>query len=359
MIKRANVVHVVAALIWNRDQFLICQRPAHKKRGLLWEFVGGKVEAGETLEQALIRECKEELDVFVEPSGIYMELDHKYPDIHIHLTLYNASISSGTPKLLEHNDIRWIYPAEISQYTFCPADEEILQRITDDAQIHRSLKALADPAYKSFHCKLMPTVPQSCVLGVRVPALRKYAKQFPVSFQAFETHLPHRYYEENNLHAIMLSEMDDYACVVPALNRFLPYVDNWATCDMLAPKAFLPCPPGLIQQVREWLRSKHEYTVRFGIGVLLRYYLDENFSPEYLEMVSAIRFDTYYVNMMIAWYFATALSKQYDATIPYITEGRLPTWIHNKTIQKAIESHRIPGKIKDYLRTLKRKSEGA
>lgn len=349
---------VVAALIWDGDRFLACQRPAHKARGLLWEFVGGKVEPGETKQEALIRECKEELDITITVGDLFMEQIHEYPDLTVRLTLFNASIAQGTPKLLEHNDLRWLQTSQIGDYDFCPADEAILAQLR---HIHSGLQAqlfaLADPAYQSFHCRLMPTVDPARVLGIRTPALRLFAKTFAKEGRAdaFLSQLPHIYYEENNLHGMLISQMKDYDQTVAALDAFLPYVDNWATCDLLSPKAFQKRPAALLPKIRQWMASSHCYTVRFGIGMLLKFYLDEAFQPEQLAWVAAVSSEEYYVNMMIAWYFATALAKQYDAALPYLLEGKLGNWTHNKAIQKAIESYRITDTQKAYLRTLKRK----
>lgn len=349
---------VVAALIWDNDRFLACQRPAHKARGLLWEFVGGKVEPGETKQAALIRECKEELDITVAVGEVFMELIHEYPDLTVHLTLFNASVAKGTPKRLEHNDIRWLRTDEVDDYTFCPADEEILTQLR---QINNSLQArlfaLRDPEYKAFQCKLMPTVDPAAVMGIRTPALRQFARAFAKEGRAevFLSQLPHTYYEENNLHGMLISQMRDYDPTVKALEAFLPYVDNWATCDLISPKSFQKHPAPLLPQIRRWMASTHCYTVRFGIGMLLKFYLDEEFQPEQLAWVAAVSSGEYYVNMMIAWYFATALAKQYDAALPYIQEGKLDPWVHNKAIQKAIESYRVTDEQKDYLRTHKRK----
>lgn len=226
-----------------------------------------------------------------------------------------------------------------------------------DISITQQLFALQDTSYRQFQCKLMPTVSPDVVIGVRMPALRKLAKQLrdTRAGEAFLAQLPHTYYEENNLHGLLLCEKKDYALTVDELNRFLPYVDNWATCDLLNPKAFQRHPEALPSQIWEWLQSSHTYTVRFGLGTLLRLYLDAHFQPMYLEWASQVRGDDYYVQMMVAWYFAEALVKQPESAIPYLTEHRLPPWIHNKTIQKAVESYRIPPEQKAYLRTLRRK----
>jgi len=348
---------VVAALIWDNDRFLACQRPAHKARGLLWEFVGGKVEPGETKEEALIRECREELDVTIRVGNVFMELVHVYPDLTVRLTLFNASITSGTPKMLEHNDIRWITTGQINDYVFCPADDAILLRLKlVQNGLQAELLSLEDQVYKQFQCSLMPTVLPDHVIGVRMPALRRLAKRIRKEGResVLLNCLPHRYYEENNLHGILLSHLQDYSQTIDELDRFLPYVDNWATCDLLSPIAFRSCPEGLTEHVQRWLCSDHPYTVRFGIGVLMKYYLDSAFSAAHLSWVASVKSNEYYVNMMSAWYFATALTKQPEATLPLLTGHRLDPWVHNKTIQKAVESFRISQEMKVYLKTLRR-----
>ncbi|MDO5547028.1 MAG: DNA alkylation repair protein [Eubacteriales bacterium] len=223
--------------------------------------------------------------------------------------------------------------------------------------IQQELFALQDTGYRDFHARLIPTVPKESIIGVRTPALRKLAKAFAKTpeAEAFLLDLPHTYYEENNLHAFLLETRRDYAQLIEELNRFLPYVDNWATCDMMSPKLFKKHLPELYQQIPLWLQSQDVYTVRFAIGMLMQHYLDEAFLPEYPAVVAAVQSEEYYINMMIAWYFATALAKQYDAVLPYLLQHRLSPWVHNKTIQKAVESNRIPKETKQYLRTLKRK----
>ena len=218
------------------------------------------------------------------------------------------------------------------------------------------LFALQDLKYKDFHCRLMPTVDPEAVIGVRTPELRKLARELAGTEEAadFLRTLPHRYYDENNLHGFLLSLLKDYGETVAGLELFLPYVDNWATCDLMSPLAFRKHPEPLPEQARRWMASEHVYTARFGIGVLLGFYLDGAFRPEYLEWVSRVRCGAYYVDMMAAWYFATALAKQYDAALPWLEQGKLGAWVHNKTIQKAIESRRITAEQKAYLRTLKR-----
>lgn len=352
------ITDVVAALIWDGDRFLACQRPAHKARGLLWEFVGGKVEPGETFENALIRECKEELNVAVSVGHVFMTLIHEYPDLTVRLTLFNATITGGIIQKLEHNDIRWITTKEIDQYAFCPADVEILEKLkTIDNGMQAELMSLADYNYKAFQSALIPTMNSDKMIGVRIPALRNLAKEIKSAGEdkAFLKTLPHRFYEEDNIHGILISKMDEFSVAIQELDRFLPFVDNWATCDLIAPKAFKHRPELLIHKVHEWLSNDHPYTVRFAIGVLMRYYLDDGFSTEYLSLVGQLKSDDYYVKMMQAWYFATALAKQYEDTVGIFEEQRLPKWVHNKAIQKAIESYRVSFEHKQYLRTLKLK----
>ena len=216
------------------------------------------------------------------------------------------------------------------------------------------LFALRDETNAAFMARLVPTLPPESVLGVRMPDCRALAKELcrMPDIGEFLTDLPHRYMDENNLHALILNEEKDCAAAVAAIDAFLPYVDNWATCDALRPKAFKKHPSALPDECRRWMRSGATYTVRFGIEMLMTHYLDADFRPEYLEEVSIIKSKEYYVNMMIAWYFATALAKQYEATISYIEQRRLDQWTHNKTIRKAIESCRITEERKAYLRTL-------
>ena len=222
-------------------------------------------------------------------------------------------------------------------------------------KITEQLFALQDKEYQAFQSKLMPTVPPETVIGVRVPALRRLAKRLAGTPQAeaFLQELPHTYYEENNLHAFLLESIRDYDAALAATEKFLPYIDNWATCDSFCPKVFAKHKKELLPVLRRWMASDHPYTVRYGMEMLMRYYLDEKFQIEYAEKVAEVCSEEYYVNMMIAWYLATALAKQWEATIPYIEERRLPEWVHRKTIQKAVESYRITEEQKVYLKTLR------
>lgn len=221
--------------------------------------------------------------------------------------------------------------------------------------IFQRLSELSDPTYRDFHAGLIPTISPETILGVRVPALRKLARELRGSAEAqeFMAALPHEYYDENCLHGLLINDIKDFGATVSALDAFLPYVDNWAVCDLISPRSFKSRPPELAAHVRRWLESSHSYTVRFGIGVLMSFYLDEDFEPAQLEAVAERCCEEYYVNMMVAWYFATALAKQPEAALPYIENRRLSRWTHNKAIQKSIESRRIPDETKAYLKTLR------
>lgn len=223
-------------------------------------------------------------------------------------------------------------------------------------EIQRQLFALRDQAYKDFHKKLIPTIDSNRIIGVRTPILRSMAKRWAgqPEAQAFLHALPHTYYEENNLHAFLLEQITDYPTLLAELNVFLPYIDNWATCDGLRPKCVKKHLPEFLQEIRGWMQSERTYTVRFGINMLMSFYLDDAFQEEYLSWIAQVQSKEYYVQMMQAWYFATALAKQWDSTIGYLQTGQLSTWVHNKTIQKAIESRRVTDQHKQYLRTLKR-----
>ena len=225
-----------------------------------------------------------------------------------------------------------------------------------DAVLQR-LSELSDPTYRDFHAGLIPNISPETILGVRVPALRKLARELRGSAEAqeFMAALPHEYYDENCLHGLLINDIKDFGATVSALDAFLPYVDNWAVCDLISPRSFKSRPPELAAHVRRWLESSHSYTVRFGIGVLMSFYLDVGFEPAQLEAVAERCCEEYYVNMMVAWYFATALAKQPEAALPYIENRRLSRWTHNKAIQKSIESRRIPDETKAYLKTLRRK----
>ena len=221
--------------------------------------------------------------------------------------------------------------------------------------IRTELFKMQDMDYRDFNSKLIPTVDKESMIGIRTPELRKYAKQLVKSSEVkeFLQDLPHKYFDENQLHAFIISEIKDFKNCIDEINRFLPYIDNWATCDQLSPKIFKKHHSELFVYIEDWLKSDKVYTLRFGIGMLMEHFLDEDFDIIYPETVSKIRSDEYYVNMMIAWYFATALAKQYESILPFIENNSLDIWTHNKAIQKATESYRISEDQKTYLKSLK------
>ncbi|MBO4914700.1 MAG: DNA alkylation repair protein [Oscillospiraceae bacterium] len=222
-------------------------------------------------------------------------------------------------------------------------------------EILQSIFALQDLNYKSFTKKIIPNVEPDRIIGVRTPPLRLLAKELAKNggAESFIKALPHRYFEENQLHAFIVSEIRDYGSAIAEINAFLPHIDNWATCDQTTPRAFARHKDEVLREIDAWLDSEHTYTVRFGVGMLMRHFLDEDFRTEYAERVAAVRSGEYYIDMMAAWYFATALAKQYDAVLPFIEARRLNPWTHNKAIQKATESYRVPDEHKNYLKTLK------
>lgn len=221
--------------------------------------------------------------------------------------------------------------------------------------IEQELFKFQDKKYAEFQAKLIPTIEAGGVIGVRVPAIRQLAKKLNGTEESkqFLNDLPHKYYDENMLHAALLTEMKNYDECIRAVENFLPYVDNWAVCDTMKPKSFKKNREKLLEKIKLWSKSKETYTCRFGLEMLMNFFLDADFKPEYLEIPAAVKSDEYYINMMIAWFFATALAKQWDATIPYIENRKLSNWTHNKTIQKARESYRITPAQKEYLKTLK------
>ena len=221
-------------------------------------------------------------------------------------------------------------------------------------QIIDILKSKEDLKYRKIQLNILPNVEPERIIGVRTPELRDLAKKMDVeTAKKFLGELPHYYFEENQLHSFLISKIKDYKECLTKVNEFLPYIDNWATCDQLSPKAFIKNKAALISEIYKWLKINHVYTKRFAIEMLMTHFLDDDFKEEYLELVASIKSEEYYLNMMIAWYFATALAKQYDSSIKYIKDKRLSAWVHNKTIQKAVESYRITDEQKIYLKTLK------
>lgn len=223
-------------------------------------------------------------------------------------------------------------------------------------EIQKRLFELSDKKYADFQAKLTPTVEKEKFIGVRVPNVRKLAKEYikDENHKEFLSALPHKYYDENMLHGLLVSEIKDYDECIRQTDIFLPFVDNWAVCDIMSPKVFKKNKQKLLPEILRWISSNKTYTCRFGIEMLMSHFLDSDFKPEHLKAVAKVKSDEYYVNMMIAWFFATALAKQWDETVKYIENGVLDTWVHNKTISKAVESYRITDSQKEYLRGLKK-----
>ena len=334
---------------------------------MAWEFPGGKIEPGETGEQALVRECREELGVTVEPTSVHSVVKHEYPDLTVKLTLFNAGVIDGELTPIEHTELKFISAFETGEYEFCPADEEILRLIEADAKralraertspVIRKLLDMRDEAYAEFSTKLVPGMDAERFIGVRIPRLRLFAKELVKSGESYDflSLLPHWYHDENMLHALILNEEKDLAKLTREIASFLPFVDNWAVCDTLKPKLFKKRHAELWELIPSYLASEHTYTVRFGLGMLMAHFLDDDFTPEVLKLA----FDAackspgseYYIDMMAAWFFATALAKQYEATLPYI--ARLPQPVRGMTIRKACESFRVTEEQKQIIRQLK------
>lgn len=226
-------------------------------------------------------------------------------------------------------------------------------------EIQKELFSLQDKEYMKFLSKLTPNVPEDTIIGVRIPEIRKLAKKLVKNneYEDFLKELPHKYYDENLLHGAIISENKDFENCIELLENFLPFIDNWAVCDTISPKIFKKHKKELIEKIKEWSQSDKTYTCRFGVEMLMTHFLDEDFKKEYLEMIANIYSEEYYVKMAVAWFFATALAKQWDYAVIYLENNRLDVWVHNKTIQKARESLRILENKKGYLKGLKRKKE--
>ena len=221
--------------------------------------------------------------------------------------------------------------------------------------LQEELFKLQDTEYRDFNSSLIPGIEKETVIGVRIPVLRKFAKEYAKSGETeqFMTELPHKYYEENNLHMMLIAQIKDYNKCISETEKFLPHIDNWATCDSPLPKCFDKNKEDVLERAENWIATDTTYVKRYGIGVMMRLFLDEDFKEEYIQLVAGVKSEEYYVNMMIAWYMATALAKQWDAAIPYIQERRLSEWVHRKSIQKAVESYRITPEQKEYLKGLR------
>ncbi len=363
MEEQTRPVAVAAAVLWRGGRFLLCRRPAGKARGLQWEFPGGKLEPGETLRQALARECREELgaDVFV--GGLFQTLPFRYPDITVTLSFYHCAVNGREPAALEPDALMWVTPAEALDYDLCPADrlaagQLALQPVVPgsaSALLAGRLAELADPAYRAFNLSLIPGVGEEVSLGVHLPDIHRLGRELsgtPLA-GAFLAELPHRLLELDQLHGDLLSRMKDFGTLVAALDRFLPYVDNWAVCDSISPKIFARHTEQLYPRLLSWLASGHTYTVRFAVRMLMSFYLGSAYRPEQQLLVASLRSEAYYVRMMAAWYLATALALRYEDAVGILEQRRCDAWTHNRAIQKAVESRRIPEERKQYLRSLR------
>jgi len=222
-------------------------------------------------------------------------------------------------------------------------------------EIVAELFRMQDKDYALMQAKIIPTVAADRIIGVRTPALRAFAKSLSKDndVDEFLSCVPHQYFDENQLHAFVISNEKDFDKCIAKVDIFLPFIDNWATCDQLSPKALKKEPEKLFHYIQTWIKSDKTYTVRFAIGMLMQHFLDDCFDTKYVDMVAAVKSEEYYVKMMIAWYFATALAKQYELVLPYLEEKRLDDWVHNKAIQKSVESYRITDDKKAYLKTLR------
>ncbi len=352
-------MRVAAAIIRRGNRLLVCQRPKGKARALKYEFPGGKPEGSETDEEALIRECREELDVELKIIELFTIRTHAYTDVKVRISFFLSEIADGEPKALEHNELRWVTADEAAGLDFCGADMEIVRMLNASpgiSELREELFKMRDEGYARFSAKLIPNIAPESIIGIRTPQLRIYIRNMvktadPAAIERFIGALPHKYYEENNIHAALIEREKELDRCIAMLDEFLPYMDNWATCDSCRPRVFDRHPEEMLAHIDRWLASDHPYTVRFGLGILMRY-LDSD-CDGILERAAAVRSDEYYVNMMIAWFFATALAKRYDETLPYIREKRLSAWVHNKAIQKARESRRVGEAQKQALNELK------
>ncbi|MBR4071724.1 MAG: DNA alkylation repair protein [Clostridia bacterium] len=225
-------------------------------------------------------------------------------------------------------------------------------------ELNERLFLLSDEKFKKFNSSLIPNIDPEYIIGVKTPQLKSIAKELYKSdnYKEFLLDLPHKYFEENQIHDFIIAEFKDFDKCIIEVERFLPYIDNWATCDQLSPKVFVKHKPELLEYINRWTKYRHTYTVRFAVNMLMRHFLEDDFSIIYADMVAEISIDDYYVNMVRAWYFATALAKQWESVLPYLEDKKLDVWTHNKTIQKSVESLRISKEQKEYLKTLKIKT---
>lgn len=355
--KKTELIPVAAAIITENDRILVSQRPIGKARALQYEFPGGKLEEGETAEAALIRECREEMGIELKNPVFFTSLSYDYGDISVFLSFFLAE-TDDEPRELEKQNLIRVDRTELLALDFCPADRLAAEMLVDPlGGVTAGLYSMQDVPYGDFTAKLVPNLDRGNIIGVRLPELRKYAKQLgkhdPEAAEAFLHSLPHRYYEENNLHAYLIEGKKDTDECIELMREFLPYVDNWSTCDTFSPKALGKDKRKALSFADELISSGETYRVRYGIGILMNYFLKDDFDTGILDRVADIRSEEYYVRMMQAWFFATALSFRYTESLEYIKSRRLCVWVHNKAIQKAVESRRISDERKEELRGYK------
>lgn len=352
---------VSAAIFEKENRVLLMRRaPGHSAAGG-WEYPGGKFEPGETGEECLRRELQEELHIDGVIGPLAAEYSRQTDRGELHLMAYRVLSWQGAITLTDHDRMEWVPLANLLEHDQLESDLEISRQLVQQAEvladIRDRLSGGEEATYAAFQRKLIPNLPPETIHGVRTPTLRKLAKELLRSGagETFLKLLPHESFEENQLHAFLLSEQKDFKRCLRDVEIFLPCVDNWATCDQLSPGVFKRNAQALLPPIRRWICSQRPYTIRFGVGMLMQHFLDQRFEPQYLDIVAAVQSEEYYVNMMLAWFFATALTKQYDSTLPYLEHRRLGRWVHNKTIQKAVESYRIAPDRKAYLKSLRRK----
>ena len=364
--------HMVCEILVRHSDgtFLLTKR--HPEKDLypgFWEATcGGSAVKGEDPITSARRELLEETGI--KADDFYL-VEHSFSDrshsmYYSFLTIVDCDKDSIVLQENETVDYRWVDNKGLLEHIDSDLSiktrEERFSCYTDafrvsdlNGEIRTVLFSSQDLDYRKLQKKTIPNLDIEAIIGVRTPILRNLAKQFAKAddIDKFLNDVPHRFFDEDQLHAFIISGMKDYDKCVCELNKFLPYVNNWATCDQMSPKIFGKHHKELTGEIKKWLKSDKTYTIRFGIGMLMEHFLKEDFNIKYAETVAKIRSDEYYINMMIAWYFATALAFQYDSILPFIENNKLDKWTHNKTIQKAIESYRITDDQKTYLRSLK------
>lgn len=351
--RKQLLTRVSAAIVRRGGRILIAKRPQSKARAGLWEFIGGKLEEGETGEEALKREFREETGAFLTVGPLFTEVGHAYSDINVRISFYEARITGGEPEALEHEALAWASPDELDNYEFCPADAAVVKLLKGAGILKERILALADPGYRAFTAPLVPTVDPETMIGVRIPKLRALAKEFrnTAEAQKFMESLPHGLFEENMLHALLINEEKDFDKAAALLDRFLPFVNNWAVCDTLIPKAFCGREADLLAFARERLGAEHEYTVRLALGVMKRGLLSGEEAEEALTLAASVKREEYYIRMMQAWLFAEALGKCPEKAIAVMESAELDPEVVRMTVRKCSDSRRVSPEVKNYIKS--------